>query len=183
MDFTHHFLLSMPQMQDSHFAQSLIYILEHDTDGAWGVVINQALDMSLAEVFQQLGIQSTNDAIKAESVYRGGPVNSQHGLVLHEPGIAFESTRQFVGGIALSSSLDVLKAVAAGEEPQNRRVLLGHAGWGPGQLEQEMLDNAWLSCEANLDIIFHTPVTSMRQAVADLLGVNLSQFVGQAGHA
>lgn len=173
----------MPQLRDSWFSQSLIYILEHDAAGAWGVVINQALDMSLAEVFEQLDISATDTVLAQESVLKGGPVDMQHGMVLHLPKISFESTRHFDGGVSLSSSRDVLEALAAGEEPEQHLVLLGHAGWGPGQLEDEIADNAWLTCEANLEIIFNTPVNQMRNAAAGLLGVDLNQIVAQSGQA
>ncbi|MCL4141592.1 UNVERIFIED_CONTAM: hypothetical protein GTU68_039207 [Idotea baltica] len=173
----------MPQMQDSRFEQSLIYILEHDTDGAWGVVVNQATNMILREVFEQLDISPVDDALATESVRSGGPVDARHGLVLHRPEVSFESTRHFDGGISLSSSRDVLEALAAGEEPEDHLVLLGHAGWGPGQLEDEITDNAWLTCEANADIIFSTPISKMRTAVAGLLGVDLNMVVGQSGQA
>lgn len=183
MNLTHHFLLSMPQMRDSRFEQSLIYILEHDAEGAWGVVINQTLDMTLREVFSQLNISPVDEMCAEENILRGGPVDTQHGLVLHLPKISFESTRHFDGGVSLSSSRDVLEALAAGCEPEDHLVLLGHAGWGPGQLEDEIADNAWLTCEADLDIIFNTPVSQMRNAVAGLLGVDLHLIVGQSGHA
>lgn len=171
-------------MRDTRFAQSLIYILEHDDEGAWGVVINQTLDMTLREVFAQLNISPLNGQCAEEIILRGGPVDTQHGLVLHLPKISFESTRHFDGGVSLSSSRDVLEALAAGEEPAtDHLVLLGHAGWGPGQLEDEITDNSWLTCEANLDIIFNTPVSQMRNAVAGLIGVDLNLIVSQSGRA
>lgn len=170
-------------MRDSRFEQSLIYILEHDSEGAWGVVINQTLDMTLREVFAQLHISPVDELCGDETVLRGGPVDTQHGLVLHLPGSSFESTRHFDGGVSLSSSRDVLEALAAGKEPAEHLVLLGHAGWGPGQLEDEIADNAWLTCEADIDIIFNTPVSQMRHAVAGLLGVDLNLIVGQSGQA
>lgn len=173
----------MPHMRDPRFAQSLIYILEHDAEGAWGVVINQTLDMSLGEVFSQLNISFNSDLRSEKVILRGGPVDTQHGLVLHLPNSTFESTRHFDGGVSLSSSRDVLEALAAGDEPAEHLVLLGHAGWGPGQLEDEITENAWLTCEADLTIIFNTPVSQMRQAVAGLLGVDLNMIVGQSGHA
>lgn len=183
MDLTHHFLLSMPQMQDKYFKQSIIYILEHDAVGASGVIINQTLDMNLSAIFEQLDINAEDEQIGKEQIYLGGPVDRQHGLVLHFPEYTFDSTRKFTGGVSLSSSLDVLKALAAGEEPVSRLVLLGHAGWGPGQLEEEIADNAWLSCEASLDIIFNTPAKQMRGAVSQLMGFNIDSMVGQHGHA
>ena len=183
MNLTHHFLLSMPQMSDTRFRQALIYILDHDKDGAWGVVINQALDMTLMEVFKQLNIDSEHSEINNEIILKGGPVDIEHGFVLHLADTSFESTRHFDGGVSLSSSRDVLEALAERNEPAEHLVLLGHAGWGPGQLEQEISDNVWLTCEADLEIIFHTPVNQMREAVAGLIGVDLGLMVGESGHA
>lgn len=173
----------MPQTRDSRFEQAIVYILEHDAEGAWGVVINQLLDMRLRDVFSQLDISADNCPATEETVHSGGPVDSQHGIVLHRPTINFESTRHFDGGVSLSSSRDVLEALAAGEEPDEHLVLLGHAGWGPGQLEDEITDNAWLTCEADADIIFNKPVDQMRAAVGGLLGVDLNLVVGQSGRA
>ncbi len=170
-------------MRDSRFEQSLIYILEHDAEGAWGVVINQTTDMTLKEIFAQLDISSDDIAIGEQIILNGGPVDTQHGLVLHRPEISFESTRHFDGGVSLSSSRDVLEALASGDEPEEHLVLLGHAGWGPGQLEEEITDNAWLTCEADTHIIFNTPVAQMRAAAAGLIGVDLNLIVGQPGHA
>lgn len=173
----------MPQTRDSRFEQAVLYILEHDAEGAWGVVINQLLDMTLYDVFDQLDISAVNCTAPEETVHSGGPVDAQHGIVLHRPNINFESTRHFDGGVSLSSSRDVLEALAAGEEPEDRLVLLGHAGWGPGQLEEEITNNAWLTCEADTDIIFNRPVDQMRAAVGGLLGVDLNLVVSQSGRA
>jgi len=173
----------MPQTRDSRFEQAVVYILEHDSQGAWGVVINQLLDMRLHEVFSQLDIPIDNCTSTEENVHSGGPVDAQHGIVLHRPNSNFESTQHFDGGVSLSSSRDVLEALAAGEEPDDHLVLLGHAGWGPEQLENEIANNAWLTCEADTDIIFNKPVDQMRTAVGGLLGVDLNMVVGQSGRA
>jgi len=173
----------MPQTRDSRFEQAVVYILEHDSKGAWGVVINQLLDMQLHEIFSQLDISISNRSMNKKHVHSGGPVDAQHGIVLHRPHISFESTRHFDGGVSLSSSRDVLEALAAGEEPEEHLVLLGHAGWGPGQLEAEMAANAWLTCEADTNIIFNKSVDQMRTAVGGLLGVDLNMVVGESGRA
>jgi putative transcriptional regulator len=173
----------MPHMQDLTFRQSLIYVLDHGAHGAWGVIINQPMGMELDDIFQQLDIESASAATRAEPVLCGGPVDQQHGLVLHPSGQQFESTREFTGGVSLSSSRDVLEALARGDEPTDHLVLLGHSGWAPGQLELEMADNAWLSCEADVDVIFNTPLADKRAAVSGLLGFELHSVVGESGHA
>jgi len=173
----------MPQLHDSDFNNSLVYILDHSDHGAFGVIINHALGMNLGAVFSQLDIQPSQSLIADESVLRGGPVDEGHGLVLHPPGPQFQITRDFDGGVSLSSSRDVLEALARGEAPHNHLVLLGHAGWAPGQLEMEVAGNAWLTCNANTDVIFNTPIDERRKAAGNILGIDLLQIVGHSGRA
>lgn len=168
----------MPQLRDQEFHHSIVLILEHDDDGAWGVVINKTIDLDLKDVFEQLDIEPSHTLMGSEKVLRGGPVDEQHGIVLHPPGPKFESTREFKFGVSLSSSRDVLEALASGDEPADHLVLLGHAGWGAGQLEAEIASNAWLTCEASTDILFETPLSDRRQRVAELLGIDLDTIVG-----
>lgn len=172
----------MPQLLDPPFRHSVIYLLEHDEHGAWGAIVNQTSALALGDIFDQLDIK-TDLPVIAESVLFGGPVDEQHGVVLHPHGAWFESTRDYLAGVSVSSSRDVLEAVAAGSEPRQRLVVLGHAGWGPGQLEAEIAANAWLTCEADTNILFETPVEKRRNAVADLIGVNLDTIVGDSGRA
>jgi len=183
MDLNHHFLLAMPLLEEEHFRRSLVYVLDHGEHGAFGVVVNHPLGMPLGEVLEQLDIETEDPAIAAVGVLRGGPVDPGHGLVLHPPGPRFESTRDFDGGVSLSSSRDVLEALAAGHEPHRYLVLLGHAGWGPGQLELEIADNAWLSCAADTPVLFETPLPERRDAAGRLMGVDLDQVSAQTGHA
>jgi len=183
MNLTHHFLLSMPQMHDTDFRDSVVYILDHGEHGAFGVIINQILGMSLEDVFTQMAIHCDDVVINEQDVLRGGPVDEGHGLVLHPPGPTFELTRNFDGGVSLSSSRDVLEALAKGEEPHPYLALLGHSGWAPGQLEMEIASNSWLTLPADTDIIFHTPLKERRQAVGQLLGIDVAQLVGHSGHA
>ena len=183
MDLTHHFLLAMPLLEEEHFHRSVVYLLEHGEHGAFGVVVNHTLGMPLGEVLAQLDIETEDPLIAATGVLRGGPVDPGHGLVLHPPGSRFESTRDFDGGVSLSSSRDVLEAIAAGRRPRSYLVLLGHAGWAPGQLEIEIADNAWLSCEADATVLFETPLEARRDAVGGIIGVDPGQISAQAGHA
>ncbi len=173
----------MPSLRESDFGGTLIYLLDHGQGGAFGVIVNQRMGMALGEVFEQLDIVATDLAVAEEGVLRGGPVDPGHGLVLHPPGPRFESTRDFDGGISLSSSRDVLEAIAAGEEPSRHVVLLGHAGWAPGQLEMEIRDNAWLTCDADVDVIFDTPLPQRLSAAGSLLGIDVQRIASEAGHA
>ena len=183
MNLTHHFLLSMPQLTDDVFGRSVIYLADHNEDGAWGIVVNKPIGLELGEVFTQLDIPNEDSALSQEQVLQGGPVDRQHGLVLHPSGPQFEGTKDFGGGVSLSSSRDVLEALAAGEEPNNYLVVLGHAGWSAGQLESEIADNAWLTSPANADILFDTEMESRRDAVAQRIGIDINVLVTQSGHA
>lgn len=173
----------MPQMQDGCFRNSVVYVLDHGKQGAFGVIINTALEMEFASLLSQVDITLTDDAAKHTTVLLGGPVDEGHGLVLHHPGPQFEATNDFIQGVSLSSSRDVLEAIACGDEPDNYLVVLGHSGWAPGQLEMEVANNAWLTCPANTDILFKTPIYERRQAAASLIGIDLSNVVGHSGHA
>lgn len=185
MDLTHHFLVSMPQMRDSFFQSSVVYVLEHNDQGAFGVIINDELDMSIESLLSEVDIELRNNEARETIVLRGGPVDQSHGLVLHEAGPSFSATHNFEHGVSLSSSRDILEAIASGGEgePDNFLIVLGHSGWAPGQLEMEVAANAWLTCEADSDIIFKTPAHQRREAAASLIGVNLSSVVGHTGHA
>ena len=173
----------MPHLQDPDFNQSLIYILEHNEDGAFGVVINQTAGLVLDDVLQQLDIKASDNCDVQQPVLNGGPVYQQHGLVLHCAGPSFESTREFSGGLCVSSSRDVLEALATGQEPVENQVLLGHAGWTAAQLEAEVANNAWITCAAESNIIFSTPLEQRRDAVAKMIGFEWHTVVGQSGHA
>ncbi len=183
MNLTHHFLVSMPQMQDACFRNSVVYVLDHGEQGAFGVIINNALDMDFESLLSQVDIELTDASARNATVLLGGPVDGGHGLVLHEPGPCFNATHDFAQGVSLSSSRDVLEAIARGDEPSTYLVVLGHSGWAPGQLEMEVAANSWLTSQANSDILFRTPLHERRQAVAALIGIDLSNVVGHSGHA
>lgn len=173
----------MPQMQDVCFQNSVVYILDHGDQGAFGVIINDALGMDFKSLLSQIDIQLDNELAEKTVLLRGGPVDEGHGLVLHEPGPSFGTTHNFEHGVSLSSSRDILEAIANGEEPSTYLIVLGHSGWAPGQLEMEVAQNAWLTWQADTDILFKTPLHERRQAVARLIGVDMSNVVGHSGNA
>jgi len=173
----------MPQLQEDAFKNSLVYILEHNEDGAYGIIVNREMGMELAEVFRQLSIESTDDTIGSAVILNGGPVDTGDGLVLHPSGDKFDFTREFINGLSVSSSRDILEAIAKREPPRDYVVVLGHTGWAAGQLESEVADNAWLTVEASASIIFDTSIADRRQAVCDAMGIDLNKLVGQSGHA
>ncbi|MCV6589644.1 MAG: YqgE/AlgH family protein [Marinobacterium sp.] len=180
-----HFLIAMPHMQDPLFASSLSYICEHDEEGAMGVIINRPLDFDLPSLFSHLDIDADNPA--QGPVYGGGPVARERGFILHRQRMDqhWASTVSIGEGLCLTSSLDILEAMAHGEGPERDEVIvaLGYAGWGPGQLDAEILRNDWLSCPADLDIMFATPAEQRLQAAATSLGVDLSLLTAHSGTA
>ncbi|HSX71099.1 YqgE/AlgH family protein [Pseudomonas subflava] len=179
----HHFLIAMPHMADPNFAQTVTYLVEHNEQGAMGLVINRANGLTLADVLEQLRPDETPPArCQALPILAGGPVQTDRGFVLHPTGHSFQATLE-LGELALSTSQDVLFAIADGSGPDKHLITLGYAGWEAGQLEAELADNAWLTCPADAAILFDTPLDGRLSAAAARLGINLSLLTAQAGHA
>lgn len=178
---TNHFLLAMPGLQDTMFAGSLTYMFEHSEQGAAGLVVNKSLDMSMREIFSQLDMPTDNG--KADDpIMAGGPVSSHQGFVIHNAG-EWSQTLAVEDGMCISTSLDILRALAVDKGPAEAVIALGYAGWGPGQLEQEIADNAWLTLEANPKDIFSAPAADRANVAADHLGVDISKLGLYAGRA
>ncbi|MES9818310.1 MAG: YqgE/AlgH family protein [Candidatus Thiodiazotropha sp.] len=182
-NLTNHFLIAMPRLEDPNFFHTVTYICEHTTDGAMGIVINRPMDLHLADIFEQLEIRISTNDIAEQPVYIGGPVQSDRGFVLHESSTEWASTLKVTTDISVTTSLDILEAIAAGKGPEHNLAALGYAGWGAGQLESELAQNAWLSGPAESDIIFNRASDERWQAAADLLGVDLNLLSGDTGHA
>jgi putative transcriptional regulator len=180
---TNQFLIAMPAMEDPNFAQSVTLVCEHNEQGALGIVINKPLPMTLAEVFQQLGLEAADSRVNRQAVLRGGPVQTDRGFVLHTPQGQWESSLPFSDRVHLTTSRDILDALARGEGPDNAVIALGYAGWSAGQLENEMAANAWLTVPADERLVFDTPIESRWQAACRLLGVDLLHLSSDAGHA
>jgi putative transcriptional regulator len=180
---TNQFLIAMPNLLDPNFFHSVTYICEHNENGAMGIVINQPVDLTLGELITQIGTDRAPSDLFDQSVYRGGPVETERGFVLHQPIGDWDSTLPITDVIGISTSNDIIEAIAAGNGPKQCLVALGYAGWGAGQLEQEMADNAWLSGPADTRIIFDTQVERRWEEAARLLGVDINQLSGDAGHA
>lgn len=178
-----HFLLAMPTLTEGIFCHSITYICEHGESGAMGIVINQALDLSVAEIFDHLQIEATED-FSDTPVMAGGPVQIDHGFVLHrDPAKRWEASMRVTGEISLTTSRDILRAIAAGEGPREYLIALGYAGWSAGQLEQELAENSWLTLPASSEIIFSTPHQRRLAAAAAQLGIDMNLISNQAGHA
>lgn len=177
-----HFLISMPHMDDPNFAQTVIYICEHNESGAMGIVVNRPIEMDLGQLLQHLEFSYNSDL--TDLIYAGGPVQNDRGFILHRhTANEWDSCYNITDELTLTTSMDILQAISENSGPEEFLVALGYAGWGPGQLEQELSDNVWLSCPANLDIMFDTPAEERLQAAAATLGVNLDLLTSQSGHA
>ncbi len=178
-----HFLIAMPSLNDSFFNQAVTYICEHDVSGSFGVIINQETDISLKQVITEMKIESSDNFDGKKSVYMGGPVDQGRGFILHRPSGNWASSLSVKNDVTLTTSKDILQAIANNEGPEECIVALGYAGWAAGQLEQEMASNTWLSCPADEQIIFNTPVAERWKAAAKIIGVDLSLLSNDTGHA
>ena len=181
--FGNHLLVALPSLQDSSFGQSVILLCQHDGDGAMGVVVNRPSEYTLGEVLQQMGIDGAGEALRAQPVMAGGPVHPERGFVVHDGDRGWDSSIELGGGLYLTTSRDVLEAMAKGEGPARALVTLGCAGWGAGQLEQELVDDSWLMVPVQEDVLFDLPLPQRWQAAAGSIGVDLVNFAGQSGHA
>jgi len=181
--FENQFLIAMPQLDGSEFARSLIYLVSHNAEGAMGIIVNQQKSLHLVDVLEQLkpDILFPADHLMTP-IYHGGPVEQERGFVLHPKGKQFEGTID-LAEINITSSQDILFSIADKKGPQKSLIALGYAGWGAGQLEQEMLDNAWLTCPFQPDILFETPVEQRLDVALGQLGVHFSSLSLQVGHA
>ncbi|MDO8860201.1 YqgE/AlgH family protein [Haliea sp. E1-2-M8] len=178
-----HFLLAMPSLSEGIFTQSITYICEHGESGAMGIIINQPLDLTVAEIFEHLDIAAHRN-FSDEPVMAGGPVQIDHGFVLHRHSEAnWEASLEVTPDITLTTSRDILRAIADGSGPAQYLIALGYAGWSAGQLEQELSHNSWLTLPADSNIIFATPWHRRLSAAAAGLGIDMNLISAQAGHA
>ena len=179
---SNHFLIAMPRLKGSNFFQSVAYICEHNTNGAIGLVVNQPTKITLGDLFDQMHVKY-DAAIGETSLFSGGPVQTERGFILHSNEKSWESTLTISDTISISSSKDVLEDIANNRGPDKFLITLGYAGWSAGQLEDEMINNSWLTVPADQHIIFDTPVEQRWTAAAQPLGVNMNLIASQAGHA
>jgi putative transcriptional regulator len=180
---TDHFLIAMPALEDHFFAKSLIYIAEHNEQGAMGVIVNRPIDMTLSTLFQRIDLSCVSESMDKQPVFFGGPVQTDRGFVLHRPLGAWQSTLAVNAQIGLTTSRDVLQAAGRAGHPSDIVVTLGYSGWASGQLEHEIGQNAWLTVPADPRILFELPYEERLSSALELLGVDLANLAGQAGHA
>jgi len=176
-------LIAMPNMVDGNFAGSVTLLCQHNEQGAIGITINRLSDFSLGEIMSQLQIDCIDEEIRLLPVLEGGPVAPDRGFVLHTPRDGYESSLQVNGDIMVTTSRDVLAEIAVGQGPEKFVVALGYAGWGEGQLEGEMKQNAWLSVAADSDIVFDMPLPNRFDQALERLGIKVDRLHMQGGHA
>ena len=182
VNLTNHFLIAMPGMVDPNFNGTLTYICDHSDQGALGVVINRPIDLDLSTLFEQIGLPLP-ERLHHDTVYFGGPVQTERGFVLHTPPHTFSSTLTVNDTVSLTTSKDVLEAVSQGSGPEKFMVSLGYAGWAAGQLEDEIKQNAWLSVAAEPQVIFDLEPEERLPAAMKLLGIDFASLSDEAGHA
>ena len=176
-------LIAMPAMADPNFSRSVTLLCQHNEEGAIGITINRKSSFTLGELLFQLNIPCENEKISSQLVLEGGPVNPDHGFVLHTPVKGFDSSIRINDDIMVTTSRDVLAAIAAGNGPEKFVVALGYAGWGDGQLEFEMRQNAWLSVPADKGILFESALSQRWEKALGKLGINIGDLHGVGGHA
>lgn len=192
INLTNHFLIAMPGLEDAAFSRSVVYVCEHSERGALGLVINKPSDINLKGLFDKVQLPLGRDDLQQLPVFQGGPVQTDRGFVLHDPFFTgadkpdepvYASTMSIPGGLEMTTSKDVLEALSTGNGPRRVLVSLGYSAWGEGQLESELGDNSWLTVDADLSVIFDTPVDQRYDKALQLLGLQVWMLSPQAGHA
>jgi putative transcriptional regulator len=196
INLTHHFLIAMPGLDDAVFAKSVVYMCEHNERGALGLVINKPAEMNLQHLFDKVDLSLKRPDLSDAPVFQGGPVQTERGFVLHEAMLpevpegeasddqsAYASTMTMRGGLEMTTSKDVLEALASGAGPRKVLISLGYSAWAEGQLESEIAENSWLTVQADPAVIFDTPVNQRYDKALSLLGLQAWMLSTQAGHA
>jgi len=191
INLTNHFLIAMPGLDDAAFARSVVYVCEHSERGALGLVINKPSDINLKNLFDKVQLPLGRDDLQQLPVFQGGPVQTDRGFVLHEAFFSgadkpeesvYASTMSIPGGLEMTTSKDVLEALSSGNGPRRVLVSLGYSAWGEGQLESELGDNSWLTVDADIAVIFDTPVNERYDKALGLLGLQVWMLSPEAGH-
>ena len=186
INLTDHFLIAMPALEDPYFSRALIYIAEHNEQGALGLIVNRPIEINLATLLEKIAVPlepEDSARLGSQPVLFGGPVQTDRGFVLHRPLGEWQSTLAVNHEIGLTTSRDVLQSAGSAGHPSDMVITLGYSGWGAGQLEHEIAQNAWLTVPANPRILFELPCEERLASALELLGIDPAQLVGQAGHA
>jgi len=180
---TNHLLIAMPTLADPNFSQTVTIVCEHTEKGALGIVVNKPLPMRLSDVLEQMSLEAGSEYIAAKPVLRGGPVSTDRGFVLHRPGGKWDHSHRVSDMIQVTTSRDVLAAIARGEGPDDAFIALGYAGWEAGQLEHEIKENSWLSMPIDARMVFDLPYEERWSAAWRFMGIDKDMLSRSAGHA
>ena len=186
LNLANHFLIAMPSMDDPVFGGTVVYVCEHNDKGVLGVIVNKPTDMTMETLFERIDLKladNIDEAVVNEAILFGGPVQDDRGFVLHTPGERYSSSLTVTPDVAFTTSIDVLEAVANGDGPARMLVSIGYAGWSPGQLEDELARNGWLTVGADAHVLFDLPVEERYTAAIKLLGIDPVMLTSEAGHA
>jgi putative transcriptional regulator len=189
INLTNHFLIAMPSLSDALFGRSVVFMCEHSERGALGLVINKPSDIRLPRLFEKIDLPMGRADLQDTPVFQGGPVQTERGFVLHdaidsaEGESIYASTLAIPGGLEMTTSKDVLEAMASGAGPRRVLVTLGYASWAQGQLESEITENSWLTVAADPAVIFDAPVNERYERAMALLGLQPWMLAPDAGHA
>ena len=178
-----HFLIAMPGLEDANFARTVVYICEHNEDGAMGIVINRPTDIRMSEIFSQMEIDSAQENLLEQQILYGGPVLPERGFVIHPYSDVWSASLHIDDQISITTSRDILRALAESKGPTHSCIALGYAGWSTDQLEEEIKQNAWLTVPADLEIMFSLPFSERWPAATRLLGFDVNSLAHNAGHA
>jgi len=176
-------LIAMPTLDDSYFNKTVTYICEHNEEGAMGFIINLPIDLTLNELLAHIDADVESNPIMSQKVLTGGPVSTQRGFVLHSPQFCWKSSLPLSNDVMITTSKDILMALGTDQAPEKFLVTLGYAGWGPGQLEEEIKANSWLTTYADGDILFNTPIEQRWKKATDRLGIDMAHLSTEVGHA
>jgi putative transcriptional regulator len=176
------FIVAMPGLIDPNFFHTVTFLCQHNDEGALGIVINRPIQMKLGEIFMQMNIPVTSSIASDMPVFAGGPVQQEHGFVLHTKEGKWDVSMPISDTVSLTTSRDIIEAIALDKGPKHYLVALGYAGWGEGQLEQEILANSWLNTPFNKNVLFDMSIDKRWRAAAEQIGININQLTTQAGH-
>lgn len=177
------FLIAMPGLEDPNFSRGVTLLCQHNDEGALGITINRPSEFTVSELLAQVGLTCSEERVAEQRVFDGGPVHRERGFVLHSPEREYQSSMPVGPDILITTSRDVLEDIAAGRGPERFLVALGYAGWGAGQLEEEMRDNAWLNVMADAELLFDLPVEQRWTSAVARLGIDVGRLQPIGGHA
>lgn len=187
MNLANHFLVAMPGMKDPYFKRSVIYVCEHNEEGAMGLMINTPIDVTVGGMLKQVDVQPVHPQLNIGSledpVLSGGPVSEDRGFILHKTKDHYQSSIEMPDGVSITTSKDILSVLGTEAEPESYLVALGYSGWEAGQLETELAENSWLTIEADSEVIFDTPIQERWNKAVEKLGIDVAQLSTLAGHA